>query len=340
MAEDNSSTGAIFVCCCLLIIIVFVFGALSGENDSSTTNIEVDNSISENEALPIINMTNQTIKPSKIIFIYYDHNSTKFEGCYGLNYTVMTTKDGTSFMLDHAETDILGEKTGYTFKYPNGTTVVYDNNTDTQIFNDTGCYYVHEIRDDNNTVIKSLGNFTLYDKSHEPEIVPSGWNFVYEDHNSSKYDGDLQLEYAQTNNTVGDKQEDIRFYTTADVIGLAYFSNKSFNYKYGLSGIELTYVNGSSGSYYRAVNRGLCLPNGTKIGTFCIDGYGLTQDQKNFITDYDGRIDEIRHKQEIDAYYDAQDMAYEDYLNHEERKDSKSHRSFFASTNGYGIIYS
>lgn len=336
---DESSSGA--CCCCLLVIIIFavfiMFGSSGSDSDSS--DIVVDNSLPPEETLPILNKTNITLKPSKITFVYYDHNSSKFEGCYGLNYTVLSDKNGDKFMLDHAETDILGNATNYTFTYPEGVGLVYDNNTETEIYENLGCYYVHEIRDDNGTVIKPLGNYTLNDKSHEPDIIPSDWYFVYKDHNSTTYDGDEGLICAFAVNNKNNESKLVKFYDDADIIGLAYNSPK-FDYKYGLSGIRLNDVNDSEGnSIYTASSRGLCYPNGTRIETFNIESYNLNRKQKDFITNYDDRIDDVRHKQEIDAVYDAEDMYYSDYVRYNEYSKDKSKFSYYLGSGGSGVIY-
>lgn len=308
----------------------------SSDNSSSSTNIEINNSVPEQETLPILNMTNVTINTTKITFVYYDHNTSTFNGCYGLNYTVLGDSEGNKYMLDHATTDILGEKTNYTFKYPNGIGLIYDNNTETEIYNNTGLYYIHEVTDDNGTVIKSLGNFTLNDQSHQPDIIPDKWLFVYRDHNSTTYDGDEGLIEAITHNTIGNKEE-LHFGLDEDIIGLAYFADKDFNfYKYGLSGVNTR--NNSNGDYCSAWGSQLRLPNGTLIRTFSIEDYGLTQKEKNFITNYENRIDEVRHKQQIDAIYDAEDQYYTDSIRYHENN-KKSDYSYYVGTNGYGIIH-
>ena len=335
---DDSIIGGICLCCCLLIIIFFVIGAITDDNSNSSSEIVVNNSVPEPEKLPIINMTNITFKPSKITFVYYDHNTSKFNGCYGLNYTVLADENGNKYMLDHATTDILGEKTNYTFKYTDGIGIVFDNNTETEIYNNTGLYYVHELRDDNNTIIKSLGNLTLYDDSHQPDIIPDKWTFVYTDHNSSTYEGDEGLSEAVTHNTIGNHEE-LHFVIVKDIIGLAYESNKKFDYKYGLSGIKTNYLDWKEPPYYTAWGEGLCYPNGTKIVTFDIKSKNLVQKQKDFITNYYNRIDDVRHQQEIDAMYDVQVEYYTDYVRHSESQRSKHDHSYFYGSNGFGVIY-
>lgn len=332
-----SSDGTLAVCgCCLLVFVIFAaFTMTSSDSDSSSSDIEINNTIPEEETDPLLNKTNITIKPTKTTFVYYDHNSSKFEGCYGLNYSVLTDKEGNKYMLDHSETDILANHTDYKFKFTDGIEIVYDNNTDTDIYKNLGCYYVHELRDANGSVIKSLGNNTLNDKSHEPDIIPSGWNFVYEDHNSSKYEGDEGLKYAQTNNTIGNKEKDVRFVWEKDVIGLAY-NSPTFNYKYGLSGVKITDIDRNGEKYYTAVSTNLRYPNGTGIKVFDIKSHGLTQKEKNFITNYDNRIDEVRHQESIDAMYGAEEELYTDYIRHEK---SKSHFSYYWGTGGSGFIY-
>lgn len=341
IADEKMGIGAVCGCCCLILLIVFVFGGASSDNPSSTNDIITNDMDSEEETLPILNMTNTTINTTKTTFVYYDHNTTTWNGCYGLNYTVLTDKWGNNYMLDHATTDILGEKTNYTFKYPNGIGLVFDNNTETEIYNNTKLYYVHEVSDDNDTVIKSLGNFTLNDKSHEPEFIPSDWLFVYHDHNSTEYEGDQDLWYAQTNNTVGKKEQNVHIYDEEYVIGLAYFANKDFDfYKYGINGLNLVYQerDNDNESYYYVANSGLHLPNGTKIKTFGIEDYDLDKSQKDFITDYYNRIEDVRHKQEIDAIYEAEDDASNSYARYHESQNKKPKYSTYYGTNGYGII--
>ena len=341
---SDSGGGAIIggavICCCFWIFIFFLVGGASPDNTSSSTDIIVNESLEE-ESLPILNMTNVTLNASKVTFVYYDHNTSDWNGCYGLNYTVLTDEDNNSYMLDHATTDILGEKTNYTFTYPDGVGLVFDNNTQTDIYNRSGLYYVHELRDDNNNVVKSLGNFTLYDKSHQPQLIPGDWLFVYSDHNSTTYEGDEGLQKAVTHNISGNNTE-INFVDVKDIIGLAYFADKDFDfYKYGLSGLEVYKFNSSDGKeYFDIYAKGLCLPNGTHIKTFDIESYGLIQKQKDFITNYYNRIDEVRHQQEIDAIYDAEDAAYDDYVRYQESQNNKAKYSTYYGTNGYGVIRS
>lgn len=337
MAENDFSAG-ICVCCCLLIVVFGFIGMSSSDNSSSSSNIVINNTVEEKESLPILNMTNITINPSKIIFVYYDHNTSKFNGCYGLNYTVLMDDEGNKYMLDHATTDILGMKTNYTFKYPNGLGLVFDNNTETEIYNNTGLYYVHELSEANGTVLKSMGNFTLKDQSHQPDIIPGDWIFVYQDHNSTSYEGDEGLIEAVTHNQIGEHEE-LHFVFERDIIGLAYESNKKFDYKYGLSGVETNYIDYKEPPYYTAWGEGLSYPNGTKIITFDIKSYNLMQKQKDFITNYDNRIDEVRHKQEIDAIYEAEDDYYNDYVRYTDSQRKKHNHGYYYGTNGMGVIY-
>lgn len=326
------------------MMFVFFTGIMSGDHTSSYTDINVTNDLntSDTPKLDILNMTNISINTSKISFIYYDHNSTKWKGCYGLNYTVLEDKDGNLFMLDHATTDILGEKTNYTFTYDDGIGLVFDNNTSTEIYNKSGLYYIHEVRDDKGNVVKSLDNFTLYDKSHEPQLVPDTWLFVYKDHNSTSYEGDEGLKMAITHNKLDDNKE-VKFDEKKNIIGLAYYCDKNFSfYKYGISGLKLDGYGQEGHEHYYAENsrEGLCLPNGTYIKSFDIYNYNLLQKQKDFITNYNNRIGEVRHQQEIDAMDAAIDDAYTEYITYNERHDSKPKYSTYYGTNGYGVIRS
>lgn len=325
--------------CCILVLFAGIFRGLGHDNEYSSTDIVVNDTLTEPKSLEILNMTNITIKPSKITFVYYDHNTSKWNGCYGLNYTVLSDSEGNSYMLDHATTDILGKDTNYTFKYPKGIGLVYDNNTETEIYNNSGLYYIHEVRGDEGNVIKSLGNFTLYDKSHEPEFRPVEWTFIYNDHNSSEYEGDEGLRQAIAINN-SSKHEVLYFCLEKEIIGLAYESNKTFNFSYGLSGLEARRDNVENIISYTVWGSNLCYPNGTEIETFDIRDYGLLQDQKDFITNYDNRIDEVRHKQEINDIRDAESDAYESYLRYQENHNSKAKYSTYYGTNGYGVIRS
>jgi len=336
LADDNT-TGVICICCCLIILIFGVIGMFSSDSSSSSSDIVVNNTVPEKESLPILNMTNETINVSKINFVYYDHNSSKFNGCYGLNYSVITDTNGTKYMLDHAETDILGEKTNYTFKTEDGFGITYDNNTETDIYKELGYYYIHELRYANGSIIKSLGNFTLNDQSHQPDIIPDEWLFVYTDHNSTTYEGDEGLKEAVTHNTIGNHEE-LHFVFERDIIGLAYESNKQFDYKYGLSGIETNYIDWAEPPYYTAWGDGLCYPNGTKITTFDIKSYNLIQKQKDFITNYYNRIDDVRHKQELDAIEEAEDDYYTSSVRYKE-SNKKSNYGYYFGSNGYGLVY-
>ena len=342
MAEDNTNTYT--CCCCLIMIILFLGFAFLSPSSDTDSNFLAENNLSNNtlpneNVLEILNYTNITINATKLTFVYYDHNTTNFNGCYGLNYSVIEDKDGNEYMLDHAETDILGEKTNYTFKYPNGIGIVFDNNTETEIYKNMSYYYVHEIRDDNNTVIKSSGNFTLHDTSHDPEIIPDNWLFVYKNRNTTKYEGDQGLLEVYTNNTIGNKERNVRFYRDRDIIGLAYASNGTFDYKYGFKGITMNYYNYSDREPFystHAKSNVLYYPNGTVIELFDMEDYDLNQSQKEFITDYWGRIDDVRYKQQQNAIYDAEsDLEYA-YNRYNSRK---SKVSYYADSRGGGIIY-
>lgn len=337
MAEKDS--GGIYPLCCLLILIIFIGALFLNGGGSTTTNEIVSDTTPEPNGLDILNYTNITIKPSKVTFFYYDHNTTKYNGCYGLNYTILTDSEGNNYMLDHAESDLLAEKTNNTFTYKNGIGLVYDNNTDTEIYKTLGYYYVHEIRDDNQTVIKSVANFTLDDTSHEPEIIPGDWLFVYYDHNSSKYEGDEGLYYAVFNNTIGNKEENITIFTESKIIGLAYYSNGDFDmYRYGFKHLNLKFYNNSGHSHYAVMDtyESIELPNGTRIKIFSIEDDKLTQDQKDFITNYESRIDDVRHKQQLDAIDRA---AYDIESSYRHYSKPSSHYSYYSGTNGVGVIY-
>lgn len=346
MAEGSTET--IAICCGLIILFIVALGLFSPDSTTSTSTISVNNSVPEEETLPILNMTNITINPTRITFVYYDHNTTTFNGCYGLNYTVLTDNDGNNYMLDHATTDVLGEKTDYTFKYPGGIGLVFDNNTETQIYNQSGLYYVHEIRDDNGTVIKSLENFTLNDKSHEPTFIPTNWTFKYHDHNSTEYEGDDGLWEAVTSNAIGNHEQEVRF-SDDIVIGLMYYSNNSTDfYKYGFNGygfddLETHRVNGTTMNGYYDHGYYLSrfdpqLPNGTIIKSFNIESNYLTSAEKDFLQNYQSRRDEFLKQQEINAIYEAEDDYYTHNIKYQE-KNKKSGRSYYYGTNGYGVIY-
>lgn len=333
-----------------MIFGVFIFGGLGNDNTLSSTEIIVENDLPEEDSLPILNMTNVTLNPSKINFVYYDHNSSVFEGCYGLNFTVLTDEFGNSYMLDHATTDIFGEKTNYTFKFPDGLGLVFDNNTETEIYNQSQLYYVHELRDGQGNVIKSLGNFTLHDKSHEPTFIPTNWTFVYVDHNSSTYEGDEGLSEAVTGNAIGNHEQNVRF-SDEIVIGLMYYSNNSTDfYKYGFNGfgfddLENYHVNGTSTNGYYDHGYYLSrfspnLPNGTEIRSFNIETKYLSSAEKDFLQNYQSRRDEYLNQEEINAIYDAQDDELASYERYQEEKGSKHKYSTYYGTNGYGIIRS
>ena len=107
IADKNSSLGIVSVVFYLLIMIIFIFGGVLAVNASSPGDINDNNLVNEDESLPIINMINTTLNEYKITFVYYDHNTTNWNGCYGLNYTVLTDNEGNKYMLVHATTDIL-----------------------------------------------------------------------------------------------------------------------------------------------------------------------------------------------------------------------------------------
>ncbi|WP_461436323.1 hypothetical protein [Methanosphaera sp.] len=351
IADKNSSFGAAGIGFYILIIIIVIFGGVLAVNASSPGDINDNNLVNEDESLPIINMTNTTLNDYKITFVYYDHNTTNWNGCYGLNYTVLTDNEGNKYMLDHATTDILGQKTNYTFKYPDGIGLVFDNNTETEIYNKSQMYYVHEVRDDNNNVIKSLGNFTLHDKSHEPTFIPTDWTFVYAgDHNSSVYEGDEGLLEAVTSNAIGNHEQNVRFDDDI-MIGLMYYSDNSTDfYRYGFNGfgfddLESFHVNGTSinGDYdhgYYLSKFSPNLPNGTEIKSFNIESKYLSSAQKDFLQDFDRRRNEYLKNEEINAIYDAADYVSNSYARNQENQNSKSKYSTYYGTNGYGVIRS
>lgn len=337
----------------LLIVMVVAFsGCVSNTSyDTGTASDVFNDSLSEEQSLPILNMINISLTDYTVNFVYYDHNSSSFNGCYGLNYTVLTDGDGNSYMLDHATSDILGQKTGYTFTYPGGIGLVFDNNTETEIYENLGLYYVHELCDDNNNVIKSLGNFTLYDKSHEPSFIPTNWTFVYYgNHNTSVYEGDDGLYEAVTGNAIGEHEENVRFDDDI-VVGLMYYSNNSTDfYRYGFKGygfddLESYHVNGTSQNGYYDHGYYLSgfspdLPNGTEIRSFNIETKYLSMEEKAFLEDFDRRRDEYLKNQEISAVYDAEDDAYNSYVDYNERKDSRHKYGYYYGTNGFGVIRS
>ena len=350
IADERMNRGAVGVVLCLLIFMVFIFGGPGHHNTVSSTDIVADNNLQEKESLPVLNMTNVTINPSKITFVYYDHNSSVYEGCYGLKYTVLTDKYGNAYMLDHATSDILGNKTDYTFRYPGGVGLVFDNNTETEIYKQSQLYYVHELRDSQGNVIKSLGNFTLHDKTHEPTFIPTNWTFVYIDHNSTTYEGDDGLSEAVTANAIGNHEQNVRFSDDV-VIGLMYYSKNSTDfYRYGFKGfgfddLENYHVNGTSinGYYdhgYYLSRFSPSLPNGTQIRSFNIETKYLSAGEKNFLQNYQNRRDEYLKQEEINAIYEAQDDEYNEYIRYQESQNSKGKNSIYYGTNGYGIVRS
>lgn len=333
--------------CCLLIIVTLSISGCVSSTPSTSSNIISDDSLHQQESLPILNMTNVTIEDARITFVYYDYNTTEFNGCYGLNYSVIEDESGNKYMLDHATTDLLGKNTDYTFKYPNGMTLVFDNNTATKIYNATGLYYVHELQDENNTVIKSLANFTLNDKSHQPSFIPTNWTFEYVDHNSTQYEGDDGLSEAVTSNAIGNHEKNVRL-SDEIVIGLMYYSNNSTDYyRYGFNGfgfdnLEDFHVNGTSingyydhGYYLSAFS--VHLPNGTQIRSFNIETKYLSQGEKNFLQDYQNRRDEYLMQENTNAIYEAQNDYTSSTRNSESHK-NKAERSVYYGTNGYGVI--
>lgn len=334
--------------CCLLIIVTLSISGCVSSTPSTSSNIISDDSLHQQESLPILNMTNVTIEDARITFVYYDYNTTEFNGCYGLNYSVIEDESGNKYMLDHATTDLLGKNTDYTFKYPNGMTLVFDNNTTTKIYNATGLYYVHELQDENNTVIKSLANFTLNDKSHQPSFIPTNWTFEYVDHNSTQYEGDDGLSEAVTSNAIGNHEKNVRL-SDEVVIGLMYYSNNSTDYyRYGFNGfgfdnLEDFHVNGTSingyydhGYYLSAFS--VHLPNGTQIRSFNIETKYLSQGEKNFLQDYQNRRDEYLMQENTNAIYEAEDDYYTSSSRYYESSKNKGERSVYYGTNGYGVI--
>jgi hypothetical protein len=92
------------------------------------------------------------------------------------------------------------------------------------------------------------------------------------------------------------------------------------------------YNDKGDGTYYVA-HSNMHIPNGTRIKSFDIRSYGLNQSQKDFLTDYYDRIDDVRHQQEINAIYGAQDEAYDDYVRYMEYQNSKPKNSYYVGTN-------
>lgn len=348
MREDNSLVTKV-ICCCLLILTIAVSGCITSDSSTTSTDVSMNDSLAQEETLPILNMTNVTLKSTRITFVYYDHNSTTFNGCYGLNYSVVTDNESNSYMLDHATTDILGENTNYSFNYPNGMTFIFDNNTQTEIYKESGLYYVHEVRDENNTTIKSLANYTLNDKSHYPTFIPTDWTFVYIDHNSTEYEGDDGLSEAVTSNAIGNHEENVRF-SDELMVGLMYYSNNSTDYyRYGFNGfgfdnLEDFHVNGTSinGYYdhgYYLSNQNIHLPNGTEIRSFNIETKYLSSGEKDFLQNYQNRRNEHLMQEQTNAIYEAEDDYISSYGRYSESQKNKHDRSIYYGTNGFGVVY-
>lgn len=342
----NNRVITILLYCSLLVVTIAVSGCVTDNPSSGSADVITDETIPEEESLDILNMTNVTVDSPEITFVYLDYNTTNFNGCYGLKYSVITDNDGNNYMFDHATTDILGEKTNYTFRYPHGMTMVFDNNTRTEIYNNTGLYYVHELQDENNSVIKSLKNFTLNDKSHEASFIPKDWTFVYYDHNSSQYEGDDGLSEAVISNAIGNHEENVRL-SDEIVIGLMYYSNNSTDYyRYGFNGfgfdnLEDFRVNGTSvngyydhGYYLSRFN--VNLPNGTEIRSFNVETKYLSPGEKNFLQDYQNRRDEYLMQENINAIYDAADDISSRTTGNSESQKNK--HSIYYGTNGYGVV--
>ncbi|MBE6493537.1 MAG: hypothetical protein E7Z84_02870 [Methanosphaera stadtmanae] len=334
---------------CILFLIVFVGMLITTAIVNHTENNITDNTQVAEETKSVydslVNATNKTFNPTKITFVYYDMNTTNWKGCYGLNYTLLTDEDNNKFLLDHAQTDILGNATDYTFRYPEGISILYENSTETEQYNQTGYYYVHELRSDNGTVIKSAQDNTFNDKNHIADFIPSGWVYEYTNEDksgtylTSAYKGDILLKGAYTNNTIGPERD--VFFPAKYVIGLMCYANGDMSfYKYGFDKDSLRMDSeghvgyGGSGSY-------IYLSNGTHVTAFDIETRDLTDKQKSDITNYDERIKEIRGEQANKDILKAIDEADYDQQKAIINSRPKSSRGYYYSpSGGHGYSYS
>ena len=343
MVSNTSFCGGI----CLLFLVLFIVTMVAMNFTDTQTDITNKTEVKHEESNPadlLVNATNKTFNPTKITFVYYDMNTSNWKGCYGLNYTILTDDYNNKFLLDHAETDLLGNDTNYTFRYPEGISILYENSTETERYNQTGYYYIHEIRSDNGTVIKSLQQDTFDDKSHIADFIPSGWvySYRYEDqagtYYTSEYKGDILLHGAYTNNTVGPERD--VFFPARYVLGLMCYANGNMDlYKYGFVKSSL-HLNDEGNAVGYSSDKSIQLTNGTQIYSFDIETKGLTDKQKSYITNYDERIKEVRQKQSTNEIVNAIDEADYDQQKASINSRPKSSRGYYYSPNGYGYSYS
>lgn len=348
MADNNSGCGGI----CIIFIIIFILATFTAGNGNHTqTNITNETQVGNEEKTnlvsdSLVNATNKTFNPIKITFVYYDMNTTYWKGCYGLNYTILTDEDNNEFLLDHAQTDILGNATDNTFRYPEGISILYENNTETELYNQTGYYYIHEIRSDNGTVIKSADEYTFDDKSHMADFIPSEWVYLYADEDdqgtylTSEYKGDILLRGAYTNNTIG-PEKDV-FFPPKYVIGLMCYADGDMDlYKYGFNKSSLNLDSEGHTVGYSQSNTVICLSNNTTVPAFTIETKGLTDKQKSYITNYDERIDEIRQEQQTTDIINAIDDAdYDQQRAIINSRPKSSYGYYYSPRGGYGYSYS
>ena len=334
---------------CMLFLFLFLVTTIAINFTDTETDIANKTDITPEEKSnlvsdSLVNATNKTFNPTEITFVYYDRNTSNWNGCYGLNYTILTDEYNNKFLLDHTETDLLGNDTNYTFRYPEGISILYENSTETEKYNQTGYYYIHEIRSDNGTVIKSVEHDTFDDKSHIADFIPSGWlySYRYEDQGgtylTSEYKGDILLYGAYTNNTVG-PEKDV-FFPARYVLGLMCYADGNMDlYKYGFVKSSLN-LNDEGDTVGYSSDKFIQLTNGTIIYSFDINTKGLTDKQKSYITNYYERIDEVRQEQSTNEIINAIDDADYDQQKASINSRPKSSQGYYYSPSGYGYSYS
>lgn len=129
------------------------------------------------------------------------------------------------------------------------------------------------------------------------EFQPTNFIFVYSDHNSTTYEGDLGLDYAVCTNQVDKIKYSIvpRYVRALDKVTNGTFKlNNTIDIIHGVPQTGKNYQYPVTGMYYK---------NGTEIKSLDISD-DLTYEDRQYFQDYDGQKEEYYQKQvqdELDA---------------------------------------
>ena len=163
------------------------------------------------------------------------------------------------------------------------------------------------------------------DRSIKHDFKPSKIIFVYNDHNTTTYQGDTGLIEAYCNNTV----DNTTYYMSENVVrGIAYATKKTFNFN---ENIDITQYTATDGKlkilkmYYK---------NGTEIQSLSLMDDNLTLEQQKYFDNYQQEKSDYDHK--IDQMNSESLQEGQNYLL--EKQNSRKYGYYFGP-GGPGIIY-